>query len=256
VVRRVAGFAAAADGVRIAFRDEGPAERPPVLLCSMGTAAMSVWDAVAGPLSEDWRVILHDRRGDGDSDPGAPESHSFPTYARDALTVLDHLACAAATVCGMAFGARVALRLGLDAPARVNGLMLFDATGGPPAPEAERLARSAEAAKLRAAAGLPAFPRERSWFARRDPTGQGLSRHAFQRQPDWVAGLQGVRIRTQIACGDHDPNLPGARRLAAEIPGAAFTLMPMTGHASILDRPDLVLDILRGFLQSAPTAAA
>jgi 3-oxoadipate enol-lactonase len=246
----------AADGARIAYRDEGPADCPPVLLCTMATAAMSVWDSVAGPLSEDWRVILHDRRGDGDSDPGPAESHSFPTYACDALAVLDHLGCRTAVVCGMAFGARVALRLGLDAPARVSGLMLFDATGGPPAPEVERLARSAEAATLRQAAGLAEVPRDRRWFARRDPTGAGLSRHAFQGQPDWTPGLADMRIRTHIACGDHDPNLPGARRLAAEIPGAAFTLMHMTGHASILDRPDLVLDILRGFLQSSPAAAA
>jgi pimeloyl-ACP methyl ester carboxylesterase len=241
-------YAETADGVRIAYRDEGPRAAPAVFFCSMGTAAMSVWDPVASPLAADWRVIRHDRRGDGDSDPGYPPSHTFETYTTDALAVLDAAGCETAVVCGMAFGARIAMRIARDAPRRVLGLALFDATGGPPAPEAERRAGSEVAATLRAEAGLPSAAVDRAWFHRRDPSAARLSANAFKDQPAWLDGLGAIRAPTLVACGEQDPNLAGSRRLAADIPGASLALMPMTGHASIIERPELVLQLLSAFL--------
>ncbi len=246
------GHVAAPDGVRIAFRVDGEVDRPAILFCSMGTAALAVWDSLAEPLSAHWRLIRYDRRGDGDSDPGVEESHSFSTYVRDALMVMDRCQCRSAVVCGMAFGARVALHLARDAPERVDGLVLFDATGGPPAPEAERSAGRAEAARLRKDAGLADIAPDPKWFFRRDRSGGAYARNALKAQPDWMSGLSAIKARTLIACGEQDPNLHGAMRLAREIPWARFVSMPMTGHGSILDRPDLVRALLEGFL-SQPT---
>lgn len=243
--------AAGADGVRIAWRVDGRSAAPALLLCSMGTAAMSVWDPIMPALSEHWRVIRYDRRGDGDSDPGPPGSHTFDGYARDGLMVMDAAGCEAADVAGMAFGARVATAMAMLTPSRVRRLILFDATGGPPAPEALRKETSRQAAELRAAAGRPKAAFDKSWFARRDPAGAGLSRHAFAGLPDWTPGLETITAPTLVACGDHDPNLDGARRMAREIPNAVFQLMPMTGHASLLDDPGQIADLIRGFLKGA-----
>jgi pimeloyl-ACP methyl ester carboxylesterase len=242
------GFVAGEDGVRIAWRSDGPPGALPLLLCAMGTAAMGVWDGTVAGLADRWRVIRHDRRGDGDSDPGQPASHTFATYAEDAFRVLDACGSAEAVVCGMAFGARVATRMALDRPERVRGLILFDATAGPPAPEAERTRGSALAARLRDEAGLPRTSFDPAWFARRDPAGAGLARRALAGHPAWTPGLEAIRAPTLVACGDHDPNLEGAHRMAQEIPGASFALMPMTGHGSLLDRPDLVQSLITRFL--------
>jgi pimeloyl-ACP methyl ester carboxylesterase len=242
------GHVLAPDGVRIAWRLDGPAEGPAVALCTMATAAMSVWDGLVEDLASDWRVLRHDRRGDGDSDAGAPETHSFSTYARDAFAVMEACGVDAAHVCGMAFGSRVAVRMALDEPGRVRSLALFAATGAPPAPEAERRAGSVEAARLRAEAGLPRREIDRRWFARRDPAGAGLTREALRREPPWTERLDTITAPTLLACGEQDPNFAGAQRMAREIPGARFEAMPMTGHASILDRPDLVSSLLSSFL--------
>ena len=239
----------AQDGCRIAYRDFGPRDAPAVFLCTMATAAMSVWDPIAAPLASRYRIILHDRRGNGDSDPGTPESHTFGTFVDDALGVLNNLDIPEAVICGMAFGSRVALRIALDFPERTKKLILFDATGGPPAPEAVRRAGSEDAARLRALAGLPASTILPEWFYRRDPAGDGLNGAALRGQPAWISGLATLQRPTLVACGDHDPNLEGARRLASEIHDAQFVLMPMTGHASILDRPELVLSIVEEFLK-------
>jgi pimeloyl-ACP methyl ester carboxylesterase len=245
------GSVRAEDGARLAWRADGPPDAPPLLLCTMATAAMSVWDPLVAELADAWLVIRHDRRGEGDSDPGSPESHSFETYARDALAVLERLEQPAAHVCGMAFGSRVAVRLALDAPDRVLSLALFDATGAPPAGEAQRRAGGQEAARLRAAAGLPDVARDPAWFARRDPAGAGLAVHALKGQPAWTPGLSAISVPTLVACGEQDPNFEGAERLAREIPTARFQPMPMTGHGSIVERPDLVTALLRSFLEDA-----
>lgn len=245
------GSVRAEDGVSLAWRADGPRNAPPLLLCTMATAAMAVWNPLVTGLADRWLVIRHDRRGEGSSDPGAPQSHSFATYARDALTVLDRLEAPAAHVCGMAFGSRVAIRLALDAPGRVLSLALFDATGAPPAGETQRRAGNEEAARLRAAASLPAVARDPAWFARRDPAGAGLAVHALKGQPAWTPGLATIAAPTLVACGEQDPNFDGAQRLASEIPDARFEAMPMTGHGSIVERPDLVLALLKSFLEDA-----
>jgi pimeloyl-ACP methyl ester carboxylesterase len=248
------GYARAPDGVRIAWRLDGPQDAPAVVLCTMGTAALSVWDGLTASLTDRWCVLRHDRRGEGDSDPGTPQSHRFATYAEDAFRIMDLCGLPLAHVVGMAFGARVAVRMALDGPARVRSLTLFDATAGAPAPESVRRAQSAVAARLWAAAGLPRIVADPRWFARRDPGGARLALHALAAETAWTAGLETISAPTLIACGEQDPNFGGAVQMSREIPEARFEAMPMTGHGSILDRPDLVASLLRGFLEAVEDA--
>ncbi len=239
----------ARDGVRIAWRDSG-GPGVPILFCNGGGQAMAVWSSIAGPLSAQRRVILHDRRGNGESDSGAPESHNFATFRDDALGVMDAAGADRAIVCGLAFGSRVALRMALDAPHRVPALMLFDATGGPAAPEPERRAGAEEAARLREAAGISTPTRDPAWTATRHPEAQAFNARALQGLPPWIEGLSSMRTPTLVAVGEQDPNLEGGRRLAREIPGARFEAMPMTGHGSNAQRPDLLLALIRDFVAS------
>jgi 3-oxoadipate enol-lactonase/4-carboxymuconolactone decarboxylase len=239
----------APDGVRIAWRDSGNTGAPAILFCNGGGQAMAIWNSIAGPLTETHRVILHDRRANGDSDPGAPESHSFETFRDDALGVLDLAGVSKATVCGLAFGSRVATRIALDAPARVGGLILFDATGGPAAPEPQRRAGAEEAERLRTAAGVATPARDPAWTATRNPDAASFNGRALRGQPEWIAGLSGIRCPTLVAVGEQDPNLEGGRRMASEIPRARFETMPMTGHGSNAQRPDLLLVLIKDFLK-------
>jgi len=238
----------APDGVRIAYRDSGQPNAPAILFCNGGGQAMAVWSSIADPLTATHRVILHDRRANGDSDPGAPETHSFATFRDDVLGVMGVAGVKQATVCGLAFGSRVALRVALDAPGRVSGLILLDATGGPAAPEAERRAGAEEAARLRTAAGISTPERDPAWTATSNPDASSFNGRALQGQPAWTEGLSTVRMPTLVAVGEQDPNFEGGRRLAREIPNARFEAMPMTGHGSNAQRPDLLLALIKDFL--------
>lgn len=239
----------APDGVRIAYRDSGKANAPAILFCNGGGQAMAIWNSIAGPLTATHRVILHDRRANGDSDPGAPESHSFETFRDDALGILDLAGVRKATVCGLAFGSRVAVRIALDAPARTSGLIVFDATGGPAAPEPQRRAGAEEAERLRTAAGIATPARDPAWTATRNPDAASFNARALQGQPAWIADLPKIRCPTLIAVGEQDPNFEGGKRMASEIPNARFEGMPMTGHGSNAQRPDLLLALIRDFLE-------
>jgi len=238
----------APDGVRIAYRDSGRKDAPAILFCNGGGQAMAIWNSIAEPLTATHRVILHDRRANGVSDPGAPDSHTFDAFRDDALGVMNLAGVRKATVCGLAFGSRVAVRIALDAPARVSGLILFDATGGPAAPEPERRAGAEEAMRLRTAAGIATPARDPAWTATLSPEAASFNARALQGQPAWIEDLPTIRCPTLIAVGEQDPNFEGGRRMASEIPNARFEAMPMTGHGSNAQRPDLLLGLIRDFL--------
>lgn len=80
------------------------------------------------------------------------------------------------------------------------------------------------------------------------PEARGLNARALQGHPDWIAGLSMIRMPTLVAVGEQDPNIAGGRRLAQEIHGARFVAMPMTGHGSNVQRPDLLTGLLQQFL--------
>jgi 3-oxoadipate enol-lactonase len=247
-VYRETRYVTTSDGVRIAYRDSGQRGVPTIFFCNGGGQAMAVWSSIADPLAARYRVVLHDRRANGESDTGAQDSHSFATFRSDALAVMDAAGVKTATACGLAFGSRVAVRLALDAPERVSGLILFDATGGPAAPEPQRRAGAEEAERLRTAAGIKTPPRDPAWTATKHPEATSWNARALQGQPPWIEGLATIRAPTLVAVGEQDPNLEGGRRMAREIPNARFELLPMTGHGSNAQRPDLLLALVQDFM--------
>jgi 3-oxoadipate enol-lactonase len=111
------------EGARIHHTVDGPADRPVLLLSnSLGTTT-ALWDAVLPPLATRFRVVRYDQRGHGRSSaPAGP--YRLETLARDALAVLDAVGAARAFVAGISLGGMTALRLALDAPDRVEQLIL------------------------------------------------------------------------------------------------------------------------------------
>jgi haloacetate dehalogenase len=88
------------------------------------------WARVAPTLAEHFHVIVPDLRGYGDSDapPGDPAhlAYSKRRMAGDVVALLDRLGLERAHVLGHDRGARVAYRLSLDHPGRVNRLGIIE----------------------------------------------------------------------------------------------------------------------------------
>lgn len=78
------------------------------------------------------RVIAHDARGHGASAPG--DVYDYAALATDLLGLLDERGVGRAVLAGASMGAHTALRLALDHPGRVAGLVVITPASHPDAP--------------------------------------------------------------------------------------------------------------------------
>ena len=116
-------FFTAADGARLAYRDEGAGL--PVLCLAGLTRGMDDFDYLA-PALADCRMIRMDYRGRGQSDWTGAASYTVPVEAKDALALLDHLGLPAAAVVGTSRGGLIAMYLAAVAKDRLLGVCLND----------------------------------------------------------------------------------------------------------------------------------
>ena len=115
-------------GARIHYRHGG--DGPPLLLLHGNPMSHVSWHKLAGPLAERFHVVAPDLRGYGDSSAPDPEpgdtNYSFRAMALDQVELMESLGYSEFFVAGHDRGARVAHRLGLDHPDRVQRVALID----------------------------------------------------------------------------------------------------------------------------------
>jgi haloacetate dehalogenase len=120
------------NGARIFARVSRGAQgaRPALLLLHGFPQSHVMWHRVAQRLQQDFYLVLPDLRGYGDSSkaPGLPDhsNYSKRTMAQDLVAVMDALGVARFFLCGHDRGGRVAHRLALDHPTRVQKLCVID----------------------------------------------------------------------------------------------------------------------------------
>ena len=118
------------NGAEIAARLGGDRSKPALLLLHSFPQTHAMWHRVAQRLRHDFFLVLPDLRGYGDSShaPGLPDhsNYSKRAMAQDLVEVMDALGIADFALCGHDRGGRVAHRLALDYPTRVNRLCVID----------------------------------------------------------------------------------------------------------------------------------
>lgn len=120
------------NGVRIHARvpSASKGQRPALLLLHGFPQTHVLWHQVAQQLAQDFYLVMPDLRGYGDSSKpiGLPDhsNYSKRTLAADMVAVMDTLGIARFGVCGHDRGGRVAHRLAVDHPTRVQGLCVID----------------------------------------------------------------------------------------------------------------------------------
>jgi pimeloyl-ACP methyl ester carboxylesterase len=116
------------DGLRLHYRDyDGPATRP-VVLCLPGlTRNARDFDALARRISGDWRVIVVEFRGRGESAYAKdPMSYVPITYGHDVEALLAELEIRRLVTIGTSLGGLVAMLLAATGPERFAGAVLND----------------------------------------------------------------------------------------------------------------------------------
>lgn len=240
--------------------DEG--DGSPLVLIHAGACDRRMWEPQWESLTERFRTVRCDLRGFGDS-PLPPEPFN---PADDVERLLDQLEIERASFVAASFGGRVALEIATRWPDRVETLVLLSAAweGIDPGPQLERFAEEedrlleegdiggAVELNLRTWLGADASADHRSLVER-------MQRRAFEIQLEAGddAVLEGgdvdpgaVRAPTLVISGGRD--LPHYREVAAaltqRIPGARHRELDWAGHLPSLERPDLVGELLLGYL--------
>jgi haloacetate dehalogenase len=117
-------------GVRISGRIGGKLDGKPLLLIHGHPQSHTMWHLTAPELAKQFRVVMFDLRGYGDSDRPATDDTHLPyskrAMATDAMAVMAHFGYKQFQVLAHDRGARVAHRLAADFPNAVERMMLLD----------------------------------------------------------------------------------------------------------------------------------
>jgi pimeloyl-ACP methyl ester carboxylesterase len=267
-----------AEGARLHVLEDGPADAPRVLLIHGATANLrELWGPLAPQLVGDHRVIAYDRPGMGHSERPKRAAETLAVQARCAALVLEQTGEGPALIVGHSLGAAVSLRLALDFPHLVRGLVLLTPASHPyPGDNAwwAKLSSAPIAGDVFCGLFIPALgppmsaasvgnnfwpqPTPPNYF---EEAGVGL----IFRPRAFRSSAQDV-VATNREFAAQAPRYPDlfhpavivtaekdkvvspkrhARALAADLPAAELVIAPDTGHMPHRLRPDLVLSAVR-----------
>lgn len=244
----------------------GPATRGTVIFLHGFAGSAEDWTFAMDALrAAGYGAAAVDLPGHGRTDaPSDPERYAAASVVRDLSELVPALGISDAHWVGYSMGARVALRMALDAPHHARSLVLESASTGIPEDGARqaRLARDLDLAREIETRGIdwfvsmwesqPIFETQRALEAaareaqrarrlRQRPEGlaralRGLGQGA---EPDLTPRLSAVRIPTLLLAGELDPPyLAHAERIASRIPGAERIVIGSAGHNIHLERPE------------------
>ncbi len=259
--------------IELAWRADGSASAPPlVLLNSLGTST-EMWTPVLGPLLEQFRVIRVDHRGHGNSPaapPGAPAM--LADLADDLLALLDRVGLERVHLAGLSLGGMVALRLAISHPERVGRLALLCTSPhlGPPAFWTERAA-AARATGTGSIAPAVVTRWLTPGLAERDPELVAHLRAMMSAVDDESyaqcceaiatmdlrADLGRIAAATLVVAGAEDVAVPAEDGpvLAAAIAGARFVRLAAAPHIATVEQPGSVAAVLIEHLTGDPRRA-
>jgi pimeloyl-ACP methyl ester carboxylesterase len=275
-------------GQFVHYRDEGPKTDPTPLVLIHGTAAsLHTWQGWAGALHARKRVITFDLPGFGLTGPFTGEyprdDYRADNLARFTLDFLDALHVQRFSIGGNSLGGEVAWRVAAQAPARVDRLILVDATGY--AFEPEHVPVGFQVARIPVFNRISEFLTPRSLVEQSvrdvygDPsrvtdalvdryfemmTREGNRRALNLRLRQIATDLAPERIRTLklptlILWGAKDRLVPpaNAQHFHADIAGSQLVVLPGLGHVPQEEDAQASVAPVRTFLGlDAPAAAS
>jgi 3-oxoadipate enol-lactonase len=231
---------------------EGQGESPVLAFSNSLGADFSMWDAQVPELRKKFRVLRYDTRGHGQSS-STPGPYSIEQLAKDFISLLDALHLDRVHFCGLSMGGMIGMWLGVNAPARLNHLVLCN-TGAKIGTTDAWNARI-EAVRNNGMKSVASAVVER-WFTPdfrlkapstiantlkmlegTNPDGYAASCAAV-RDFDFREQASQIRLPTLVISGAHDPATPPAdgRFLAQQIPGARYAELHAAHLSNIEDR--------------------
>ena len=254
------------DGCKIAYRFDGPADKPVLVLSNSIGVTLNMWDPQIPDLSRHFRVLRYDTRGHGAS--GVPAGgYSTDRLGRDVIELLDALNISRAHFCGLSLGGMIGQWLGVHTPDRINRLILCNTSSfvGPAEQWDGRIASVLQAENMSETAEMFL----RNWFPPHMLEAENATVRTFRAMllatdPRGLAGcwaaVRDMDMRRTVAlinrptlviAGQYDTvtALSHGELIAATVPGARLVALPAV-HLSNIEYPEAFLDAVLEFLRS------
>jgi pimeloyl-ACP methyl ester esterase len=252
---------------------------PPVVLLHGWSSSSRSFALVLERLALRHGVLALDLRGHGRS-PAPASGYAMADHAADVAALLEREDVTGAALVGWSMGAQVALEALPLSPRRISALVLV--SGTPRFTSSDDWPHGLRESRVRALARQLAQRPERAlraFFEGMFVPGELDAARALEIERSVVAGaappalaaaragldafidadqrprVSEVAVPALVVHGERDPVcLPGAARWVVDrIPGARLALLPGLGHAPQLSRPELVSDLVLGFLAEVLT---
>ncbi|MCP5152156.1 MAG: alpha/beta hydrolase [Ectothiorhodospiraceae bacterium] len=230
----------------IYYESHGTGPRCVVFAHGRGGNAASWWQQIP-VFAARHRVIVFDHRGFGRS-RCAPEAFHTRHFAADLLAVLDHAGVARAALVCQSMGGRTGVGMAVEAPQRLDALVLACTPGGIDVPESREAGRRRREAADDARFGILALAAD---YPAREPAMATLYEQirAFNTGPgprgldggatDWVApsALAALRVPTLMITADEDQIFPPPvlHAVAPHIPGVEVVDLVGVGHSTYFE---------------------
>ncbi len=220
------------------YEIDGPDHAPVLVLSNSLGTTLGMWLPQLPALTEHFRVLRYDTRGHGQSDVTAGP-YSIAQLGRDVVSLLDGLNIPVAHFCGLSMGGMTGIWLGVNAPRRIQRLVLCNTSAAIGVPEVwnSRIAK----VKQEGMQGIIDAVLER-WFtadflarapAQVERVRQMLSTTSAQgyiancaavRDMDQRSELSRIVAPTLVIGGKHDKATPPehGELIARAIPGATY----------------------------------
>lgn len=247
---------------------DGPERAPVLVLCNSLGTTLEMWDAQAERFARTHRVLRYDTRGHGGS-VVSPGPYTFEQLGGDVIALLDALHIQRASFCGISMGGFTGLWLGVNAPDRLNHLVVANSaakigTAQGWIARAAMVREKGAAAMAELAASSPSrwftdafiakqtetVRRAQGWIAGLAPEGYAGCCDALA-QGDLRPAISAITVPTLLIAGASDPvtTVADAHAMQAQIAGAQVVQVPAS-HLSNIEAPAEFDAALSAFLAS------
>ncbi len=256
--------------IEISWMEEGSG--PPLLMIMGMAGIMGYWGPeLIKKLSSDFRVIVFDNRGMGETSAGV-KNFTIPEFARDTKELMDILGLDRAHVLGWSMGSFVAQEMAILYPEKINRLVLYGSSCGgmqtalPPADVMKRLFDTTGTPMELTETALSLMVPE-SWLADHPSFRKGFLskpmsvylknipsiRKQIQAITSWEGAwdrLGSISNETLVITGDEDAVFPveNSHMLSDQIPKSRLEVIRGGGHGMIYQYPELFSSIVKAFL--------
>lgn len=264
-------FITTGDNTRIAYRLDGPDDKPVLVLSNSIGTTMRMWDRQIPELTKHFRVLRYDTRGHGASDVPAG-AYSIGRLGRDVIELLNKLEVERAHFLGLSLGGFIGQWLGIHAPERIDRLILSNTAPylGPAEQWDEAISSILQAEDMQETAnmflhnwfpaqmlenGTPVVEEFRSTLLAMNPEGLA-GNFAVVRDTDMRRTITLIDRPTLIIAGEHDTVTAASysEAMATAIPNAQILVLPAV-HLSNIEKPAEFMKAVLEFLQ-VPGAGA